>query len=123
MIAEDDESLALLLQYNFSSCGYDVEAISNGAAADERLKCAPPDLLILDWGLPTLAGIEVLRRLRTRGGSRYVPVIMLTARCDREQRLRAVSSGVDVFLTKPFSLADLMSHARSLVRSGNSISA
>ena len=68
LVVEDDESLALLMRYNFEHCGYDVDTIYCGSAADTFLIGNRPDLVILDWMLPALSGIEVLRRLRARGG-------------------------------------------------------
>ncbi len=116
LVVEDDESLALLMRYNFERSGYGVDTIDCGSAADTYLTGNRPDLVILDWMLPALSGIEVLRRLRARGGLGYVPVIMLTARSEREARLRAVGSGVDAFLSKPFSLRELMDQAERLLR-------
>jgi two-component system, OmpR family, phosphate regulon response regulator PhoB len=118
LVVEDDENLALLMRYNFERCGYAVDTIDCGGTADAFLTSNRPDLVILDWMLPALSGIEVLRRLRSRGGLGYVPVIMLTARCEREARLRAVGSGVDAFLSKPFSLRELTEQARRLLRPG-----
>jgi two-component system, OmpR family, phosphate regulon response regulator PhoB len=115
LVIEDDENLTLLIRYNFERCGYAVDTIDCGSAADAFLTGNRPDLVILDWMLPALSGIEVLRRLRTRRGHGYVPVIMLTARAEREARLRAVGSGVDAFLSKPFSLRDLMEQAERLL--------
>lgn len=118
LVVEDDENLALLMRYNFECCGYSVDTIDCGCAADSFLTGTRPDLVILDWMLPALSGIEVLRRLRARGGLGYVPVIMLTARSEREARLRAVGSGVDAFLSKPFSLRELLEQAERLLRPG-----
>ena len=118
LVVEDDENLALLMRYNFECSGYAVETIDCGCAADVYLTGSRPDLVILDWMLPALSGIEVLRRLRSRGGIGYVPVIMLTARSEREARLRAVASGVDAFLSKPFSLRELLEQAERLLLLG-----
>lgn len=118
LVVEDDENLALLMRYNFERCGYAVDTIDCGSAADAYLTGSRPDLVVLDWMLPALSGIEVLRRLRARGGLGYVPVIMLTARSEREARLRAVGSGVDAFLSKPFSLRELMEQAERLLQPG-----
>jgi CheY-like chemotaxis protein len=115
LVVEDDESLALLMRYNLERCAYDVDTIDCGSAADTFLTANRPDLVILDWMLPAVSGIEILRRLRARGGLGYVPVIMLTARGDRESRLRAVVNGVDVFLSKPFSVGELMSQVHRLL--------
>ena len=113
---EDDENLALLLRYNLEAAGYAVETLTSGPAADTRLATHALDLVILDWGLPGLSGIEVLRKLRSRGGGTYVPVIMLTARGERESRLRALATGADVFMSKPFSISQLISQVERLLR-------
>lgn len=118
LVVEDDENLALLMRYNLERCGYVVDTIDFGSAADTFLTGNHPDLVILDWMLPALSGIEVLRRQRSRGGLAYVPVIMLTARSEREARLRAIGSGVDMFLSKPFSLRELMAQAERLLQPG-----
>lgn len=118
LVVEDDENLALLMRYNFERCGYAVDTIDCGCAADDFLSVQRPDLVVLDWMLPALSGIEVLRRLRARGGIGYVPVIMLTARSEREARLRAIGSGVDAYLLKPFSLRELLEQADRLLQPG-----
>jgi two-component system, OmpR family, phosphate regulon response regulator PhoB len=118
LVVEDDENLVLLMRYNLECCGYAVDTIDCGSAADAFLIANRPALVILDWMLPALSGIEVLRRLRSRSGIGYVPVIMLTARSEREARLRAVGSGVDAFLSKPFSLRELIEQAERLLRPG-----
>jgi two-component system phosphate regulon response regulator PhoB len=80
LIVEDEEALALLLRYNLEAEGYEVETVARGDDADLRLKERLPDLLILDWMLPGLSGIELCRRLRARPDSKNLPIIMLTAR-------------------------------------------
>jgi two-component system, OmpR family, phosphate regulon response regulator PhoB len=114
-VVEDDQALALLLKYNLEAVGYEVEMMTDGAEADARIPHEEFDLVVLDWGLPQLAGIEVLRRMRIRANHTYLTVIMLTARGDRESRLRAVVNGVDVFLAKPFSVGELLSQVSRLL--------
>jgi two-component system phosphate regulon response regulator PhoB len=80
LIIEDEEPLALLLRYNLEAEGYEVETVMRGDEGDLRLKEQPPDLAVIDWMLPGLSGIELIRRLRTRPESQRLPVIMLTAR-------------------------------------------
>ena len=80
LIVEDEEPLTMLLRYNLEAEGYDVETASRGDEADTRLKESSPDLIVLDWMLPGLSGIELCRRLRARPETRQLPIIMLTAR-------------------------------------------
>ena len=90
LIVEDEEPLALLLRYNLEAEGYDVETIARGDEADTRLREASPDLVVLDWMLPGLSGIELCRRLRTRPESKALPIIMLTARGEESERVRGL---------------------------------
>ena len=84
LIVEDEDCLLEVLRYNFEKAGYVVESLSNGDRADARLKEAIPDLVLLDWVLPGLSGIELCRRLRRAPVTKTLPVIMLTARSDRD---------------------------------------
>jgi two-component system phosphate regulon response regulator PhoB len=80
LIVEDEEALTLLLRYNLEAAGYDIESVARGDDADLRLREAIPDLVILDWMLPGVSGIELCRRLRSRPETRQLPIVMLTAR-------------------------------------------
>src|SRR3977135_381041 len=92
-IVEDEEALALLLRYNLEMANYTVETIARGDEADLRLREAPPDLVILDWMLPGLSGIEICRRLRARTETKSLPIIMLTARSEEAERIRGLTTG------------------------------
>lgn len=116
-LIEDDESLALLLGYNLDALGYVVEWSSDGAVALKRLLDAPPDLVMLDWVMPGLSGIEILRQVRRNAHTRSLPVLMLTARSDREDRRRAAELGVDAFITKPFAVGDVVTRLQDLLSS------
>lgn len=116
LIAEDEEALAILLRYNLESEGYEVEHVARGDDADLRLKEAPPDLLLLDWMLPGLSGIELCRRLRLREETRALPVIMLTARGEESERIRGLTTGADDYVVKPFSVPELVARVRALLR-------
>ncbi len=116
LIVEDEEALSLLLRYNLESEGYEVEVSARGDEADTRLKEAPPDLLILDWMLPGLSGIELCRRLRTRPETERLPIIMLTARGEESERIRGLSTGADDYVVKPFSTPELMARVRAMLR-------
>ncbi len=117
-LIEDDESLALLLSYNLDAMGYAVEWTAHGAEALKRLLSDPPALVVLDWVMPGLSGIEILRQIRQNAHTRTLPVLMLTARTDREDRRRAHELGVDAFMAKPFAVGDLISRLQHLLSSG-----
>jgi two-component system phosphate regulon response regulator PhoB len=116
LIVEDEEALGLLLRYNLEAEGYDVEVVTRGDEADTRLKESVPDLLILDWMLPGLSGIELCRRLRTRAETERLPIIMLTARGEESERIRGLSTGADDYVVKPFSTPELMARVRAMLR-------
>ena len=94
-IVEDEEALSLLLRYNLEADGYEVETVARGDEAEVRLKEHAPDLLILDWMLPGLSGIELCRRLRARPETKQLPIIMLTARGEESERIRGLVTGDD----------------------------
>jgi two-component system, OmpR family, phosphate regulon response regulator PhoB len=115
MIVEDDEPLVELLRYNFEAAGYAVEAVMHGDEAEARLKESLPDLLILDWMLPGLSGIELCRRLRQKPRTRSLPLIMLTARSEEPERVRGFETGADDYVIKPFSVNELVARAGRLL--------
>ena len=116
LVIEDDDALATLVQYNLEKEGYDVAVAGDGEEGlvqiDERL----PDLVILDWMLPKVSGIEVCRRLRSRPETRNIPIIMLTARGEESDRVRGLDTGADDYLTKPFSVPELAARIRAVLR-------
>jgi two-component system phosphate regulon response regulator PhoB len=116
LIVEDEETLLELLRYNFEKTGYAVEAISHGDQAEARLKETVPDLLVLDWMLPGLSGIELCRRLRQSGSTRSLPIIILTARGEESDRVRGFDTGADDYVVKPFSVKELLARAAALLR-------
>lgn len=116
VLIEDDAHMAALLQYNLNAMGHAVEWIDDGVMALARLLREPPDIVVLDWMLPRLSGIEIARRLRASARTCRTPVLMMTARSERHDRARALDVGVDVFLTKPFSLPVFMAELRALVQ-------
>lgn len=116
LIVEDEAPLVTLLRYNLEKAGFRVAEAVDGeealmAAAEER-----PDLVILDWMLPMVSGIEVCRRLRRRPETRDVPVIMLTARGEEGDRVRGLDSGADDYVVKPFSPEELIARVRAVLR-------
>jgi two-component system phosphate regulon response regulator PhoB len=116
LVVEDEADLALLLNYNLEAEGYDAETVERGDEAELRLVEAPPDLVILDWMLPGVSGLEICRRLRARESTRTLPVIMLTARGEESERVRGLSVGADDYVVKPFSVPELMARVRALLR-------
>jgi two-component system phosphate regulon response regulator PhoB len=116
LIVEDEEALTLLLRYNLEAEGYEVETVGRGDEADLRLREAAPDLVILDWMLPGVSGIELCRRLRSRPETRQLPIIMLTARGEESERVRGLATGADDYIVKPFSVPELNARVHALLR-------
>ncbi len=116
VLVEDDGNLALLLRYNLEARGYEVDWVSDGSAVLSHICSDPPDAVVLDWGLPGLSGIEVLRRMRACNVLRSVPVLMLTARCLPEDRQRALTTGATAFLAKPFSIPEVLAALKRMSR-------
>jgi len=116
LIVEDEEALTLLLRYNLEAAGYDVESVARGDEADLRLREAIPDVVILDWMLPGVSGIELCRRLRSRPETRQLPIVMLTARGEESERVRGLSTGADDYVVKPFSVPELLARVAALLR-------
>jgi two-component system phosphate regulon response regulator PhoB len=116
LVVEDEDALSTLLQYNLDKEGYDVVVAADGeealTLASERL----PDLIVLDWMLPKVSGIEVCRRLRQRTESRNVPIIMLTARSEESDRIRGLDTGADDYVVKPFAMSELSARIRAVLR-------
>ena len=116
LIVEDEADLALLLRYNLEAEGFAVQSAEDGEEATERLRETSPDLILLDWMLPGLSGIELCRRWRLREETARVPIIMLTARGEEEERVRGLATGADDYMVKPFSLPELVARVNALLR-------
>mgnify|MGYP002382401337 CR=1 FL=1 len=116
MIVEDEGPLCTLLRYNLEAEGYSVDTIIRGDEADLALRESVPDLLILDWMLPGLSGIELCRRLRLRDETRRLPIIMLTARSDEGEKVRGLTTGADDYVVKPFSVPELLARVKAILR-------
>jgi two-component system, OmpR family, phosphate regulon response regulator PhoB len=108
--------VSLLISYNLEAEGYVVDSVARGDEAELLLSENVPDLLILDWMLPGVSGIEICRRLRARETTRTLPVIMVTARCEESERVRGLAVGADDYVVKPFSVPELMARVRALLR-------
>ena len=116
MVVEDEELLGVLLRYNLESEGYQVEVVTRGDEAEVRLQESTPDLLVLDWMVPAVSGIELCRRLRMRPQTERLPIIMLTARGEESDRVRGLQTGADDYLVKPFSTPEFMARVKALLR-------
>ena len=116
LIVEDENSLLELLKFNFIKDGFKVDTATDGEIALEKILYKPPDLLILDWMLPKLSGIELCRRIRKNKEIKNLPIIMLTARGEEEDRLRGLETGADDYITKPFSVNELMARVKAVLR-------
>ena len=116
LIVEDEEALRLLLRYNLEAEGYEVEELPRADEAELRLRERQPDLVILDWMLPGLSGIELCRRLRANETTRTLPIILLTARGEEDERVRGLATGADDYVVKPFSVPELLARVKSVLR-------
>ena len=116
LIVEDDPALAELLSWNFESEGFDVVSTPDGEEALLLAKENTPDIIILDWMIESLSGIEVCRRLRRNGDTKDVPIIMLTARSEEDERIRGLETGADDYVTKPFSPGELKARVNAILR-------
>jgi two-component system phosphate regulon response regulator PhoB len=116
LVVEDDSDIAALIAYQLTREGYRVETVATGADALSAVNREIPDLVVLDRMLPGLAGDEVLRSLRSEAETRAVPVLMLTARREQEERIRGLELGADDYLTKPFSPRELVLRVHAILR-------
>jgi len=116
LVVEDEEALAQLLKYNLEKEGYRVSVAIDGEEALVAADESSPDLVVLDWMLPKAPGIEVCRRLRARQDTRNTPIVMLTARSEESDRVRGLDMGADDYITKPFSMGELLARLRAVMR-------
>ena len=116
LIVEDEKALAEILEYNFKKEGYVVDTASDGEIALDKIIFKAPDLVILDWMLPKLSGIELCKKVRSNKKIKNIPIIMLTARGEEEDRLKGLEMGADDYVTKPFSLNELLARAKAVLK-------
>ena len=116
LVVEDEDALSTLLQYNLDKEGYEVAVAADGEEALTLVSERLPDIIVLDWMLPKISGIEVCRRLRQRAESRNVPIIMLTARGEESDRIRGLDTGADDYIVKPFAMSELSARIRAVLR-------
>ncbi len=116
LVIEDEPSQVELLRYNLTKQGFDVRIAMDGDEGVEAAREDPPDLILLDWMLPNLSGIEVCRQLRRDRATREVPIIMLTARSEERDKVRGLDVGADDYVTKPYSVKELIARVRAALR-------
>ncbi|MFO1141996.1 MAG: phosphate regulon transcriptional regulator PhoB [Amaricoccus sp.] len=116
LVVEDEEAIGHLLTYNLEKEGFAVAVAHDADEALVAIDEAKPDIAILDWMLPGTSGIELCRQLRARAATREIPVIMLTARGEEEDRVRGLDVGADDYVTKPFSMSELVARMRAVLR-------
>ena len=116
LVVEDEEALATLLDYNLSRVGYQVRLAQDGDEALLALEEEVPDLVVLDWMLPGVSGLEICRRIRSKPATRELPVIIVTARGEEEDRVRGLDTGADDYMTKPLSIAELVARIKAVLR-------
>ena len=116
LIVEDEEALLDLLKFNFNKEGYKIDTATDGETALEKILHKPPDIIILDWMLPKLSVIELCRRIRKNKEHKNIPIIMLTAKGEEEDKLRGLETGADDYITKPFSVNELVARVKAVLR-------
>jgi two-component system phosphate regulon response regulator PhoB len=116
IVAEDEDALSTLLTYNLEKEGYEVGMAVDGDEALVMISERMPDLLVCDWMMPKVSGIEVCRRLRSQGNTRNLPIVMLTARSEESDRIRGLDTGADDYIVKPFSMIELVARIRAVLR-------
>ncbi len=116
LLVEDEASQREILTYNLESDGYEVRTATDGEEALLMVSEAVPDLILLDWMLPHVSGLEVCRRLRQRPETRSVPIVMISARSEEVDRVRGLETGADDYMVKPYSVAELMARLKAHLR-------
>lgn len=119
LVVEDEEAISQLLEYNLTAEGFTVSIVDDGDEALLRAVEFEPDIILLDWMLPNVSGLEICRQLRAREDTKNTPVIMLTARAIEEDRLRGFERGADDYVTKPFSMRELVARINAVLRRAN----
>ncbi len=121
LVVEDEAALATMLRYNLEKLGFKVDEAVDGQEALTRIAECQPDIVLLDWMLPVMSGIEVCRQIRRRPQTRDLPVIMVTARTEDQDAVRGLNTGADDYITKPFNMEALLARIRALLRRSGAV--
>ena len=116
LIVEDEAAIHQLLSYNLEAEGFRTRVVETGEEVHPAITDEQPDLIILDWMLPGLSGIDVCRMIRSRPETQKLPILMLTARGEESERIRGLATGADDYVVKPFSVSEVMARIRSILR-------
>ncbi len=116
LVVEDEPGIQEVLKFNLSQHGHDVIVAGDGEDAINLLRGALPDLILLDWMLPGMSGVDVAKRIRADGRLKNIPLIMLTARADERDKILGLETGADDYITKPFSPRELMARIKAVLR-------
>ena len=116
LIVEDEEALIEPLKYNFTKEGYIVDTAQDGEIALDKIFNKPPELILLDWMLPKISGIDLCKRIRNNKETKNIPIIMLTARGEENDRIQGLEMGADDYVTKPFSINELLARAKAVIK-------
>jgi len=119
LVVEDEEAITIMLQYNLQNEGFEVLICHDGEEGLETALDKQPDIILLDWMLPSMAGVDVCANLRKHESTRATPVIMLTAKGEEEDRITGLDSGADDYMVKPFSPKELIARIRAVLRRSN----
>ena len=116
LIVEDEPAIREMVESALISAGFATALAGDASEADAKIRVAPPHLILLDWMLPGVGGVEFARRLRRSDSTRETPIIMLTARCEEQERLQAFDAGIDDYVSKPFSVRELLARIKAVLR-------
>jgi len=116
LIVEDEDAIRQMVCLALSQAGYDCVEAPDASTAQARIVAEPPDLILLDWMLPSMSGVDYARRLRQEKLTQDIPIIMLTARTEEDDKVRGLDSGADDYITKPFSTRELVARIKALMR-------
>ncbi|MBR2274301.1 MAG: response regulator [Alphaproteobacteria bacterium] len=116
MVIEDEEAICLLLSYNLEKEGFQVATVSNGINAVSEVERLLPSVIILDWMLPEISGVEICKLIRSKPDIKNIPIIMLTAKSQEEDKIKGLSAGADDYVTKPFSVPELIARVKTNLR-------
>ena len=116
LVVEDEEALGLVLKYNLEKENYDVAVVSNGNKAIAEIERLNPSVVLMDWMLPEISGLELVKLIRSKPDIKDIPIIMLTAKGEEEDKIRGLSAGADDYVTKPFSIPELLARVKAQMR-------